>query len=846
MSFRSFSLFRPSRLIWKYRRFSTTHTEFVNSNHVESIGEFSELRDAASSPPVTANIHVDALLCKHLNLRRKTKLLISTKPTTPPLTIPMFRTMIESKFAKLANSSYRIHFQPEIFNRDKVFLLQDDQQLTEIMTKAKEDTKSITFVIDGSAESFPIAEDAPLINPSDSSSYTMVSFFSFHPIQNPKEVQDELFALWNPMKALGRVYVAREGINAQMAIPSNIFDYFQVKTKELKYFEESRFNTDPEMPKDLFLELKPFRNLHIRLRSQIVSDGLLNDESLTTENIPKNDISSSETSSASINWRDSGSPLTPLQWHEALVKEGSNITLLDCRNSYESDIGVFENAVPLNTTLFSESWSALNDVLQDIPKDKPIYTYCTGGIRCVKINAFLKQKLGFENTFRLEGGIIAYRRELDKHNNNDGDADANREESQQQNTGKDVESEGKGLKSKFHGTNYVFDERIHERITHEILTSCDLCGVDYDSFHNCPECNVRFLQCPACAEKYSSFCCLSCKSEHEKKKNHKLTNIDNSLLQQLNSKNKQNGKLLLSNRQRSLLRSQSSQDPQHSHAVYQSQTKNQEENSSSSPFSWIDHLSSYSERLSERPPRILQQIKEETEKLYPKTASRMLSSANQGAFLSMLATLTGAKNVLEVGSFTGFSTLCLAMKFEDFTHKPTGTVVVEPEKNGNCRQVYSCDADENAVTFAKQFIEQTPWKSQIHLSHCNASQFLEELKEQGKKFDLVFLDADKKEYITYFKTLIDTENPLVNHHSLIVIDNTLWKGLVLNEVKDLESFAPSGDEYGSSKMRYQLIAKQMHELNTFLLHHPQLRTLLLPIRDGLTVVQYLSPQEVKP
>ncbi len=88
--------------------------------------------------------------------------------------------------------------------------------------------------------------------------------------------------------------------------------------------------------------------------------------------------------------------------------------LLDCRNSYESDVGTFEHAKPLATTFFRESWPALEEVLQHHPKDKPIYTFCTGGIRCVKINAYLEQQMGFNNTFRLKGGIIASQRELEK------------------------------------------------------------------------------------------------------------------------------------------------------------------------------------------------------------------------------------------------------------------------------------------------------------------------------------------------------------------------------------------------------------------------------------------------
>jgi len=104
--------------------------------------------------------------------------------------------------------------------------------------------------------------------------------------------------------------------------------------------------------------------------------------------------------------------MSPLEWHNQL--DDPNTVVLDCRNSYESDVGIFNNAIPLNTTFFRESWAALDSILKDKPKDTKLMTYCTGGIRCVKINAYLEQKLGFSNVHRLQGGIISYARELEQ------------------------------------------------------------------------------------------------------------------------------------------------------------------------------------------------------------------------------------------------------------------------------------------------------------------------------------------------------------------------------------------------------------------------------------------------
>jgi UPF0176 protein len=100
------------------------------------------------------------------------------------------------------------------------------------------------------------------------------------------------------------------------------------------------------------------------------------------------------------------------EWHEQL--DNPNAIILDCRNSYESDVGIFQNAIPLQTTFFRESWDALEEKLANVPKDTPIMTYCTGGIRCVKINTYLEQKMGFTNASRLQGGIIRYTKELEE------------------------------------------------------------------------------------------------------------------------------------------------------------------------------------------------------------------------------------------------------------------------------------------------------------------------------------------------------------------------------------------------------------------------------------------------
>lgn len=152
-------------------------------------------------------------------------------------------------------------------------------------------------------------------------------------------------------------------------------------------------------------DVLPFKKLVVKPRRFVLTDGL-----------PER-----------YDWNDNGRALSPSEWHEELV-EGQPV-VIDCRNDYESDIGSFDDATALNTTIFSESWDRLDKLLKTTPKESKIMTYCTGGIRCVKVNAYLKQKLGFNNIYRLSGGIISYENWAERNN------------------------------SRFKGKNYVFDDR---------------------------------------------------------------------------------------------------------------------------------------------------------------------------------------------------------------------------------------------------------------------------------------------------------------------------------------------------------------------------------------------------
>lgn len=189
--------------------------------------------------------------------------------------------------------------------------------------------------------------------------FTMVSFYKFHPIPNTVEFAERLDKLWKPFFAVGRVYVASEGVNAQMAIPTNVIKNFEKATQSLPIFESLRLNTDHLVSAEEFAATRPFKALHVRVREQIVTDGFADVSSATPES-----------EAPQLDWEKSGNEMSPLDWHEQL--NDPNAIILDCRNSYESDVGVFDNAIPLNTTFFRESWTALDSILRDKPKDTKV------------------------------------------------------------------------------------------------------------------------------------------------------------------------------------------------------------------------------------------------------------------------------------------------------------------------------------------------------------------------------------------------------------------------------------------------------------------------------------------
>jgi UPF0176 protein len=280
-----------------------------------------------------------------------------------------------------------------------------------------------------------------------------VSFYRYVIINNPQELRDHLFLQWNTLNILGRIYVAHEGINAQMCVPEEHFETFKQKLYEDERFKNVPFKIAVED------DGKSFYKLTVKVRPKIVADGL-DDGAFDVTNV--------------------GNHLTAKEFNEAM--DSSDTIVVDMRNHYESEVGKFVGAICPDADTFREELPMVIDELKD-KKDKKIIMYCTGGVRCEKASAYLKHH-GFKDVNQLHGGVIDYVRQI----------------------------KAEGLPSKFIGKNFVFDERVGERITDDIISQCHQCGAACDTHVNCAndDCHLLFIQCEACVEKMNGCCTPNC------------------------------------------------------------------------------------------------------------------------------------------------------------------------------------------------------------------------------------------------------------------------------------------------------------------------------------------------
>ncbi len=282
-----------------------------------------------------------------------------------------------------------------------------------------------------------------------------LSFYCYFEIKDPLTFRNRWYEFLNSIEVKGRIYVANEGINAQVSCPVYHFETF----KEFIYAEPSLNNL--RLNKAIEEAKNSFYVLDIKVRKKIVADGI-------------------EDPTFSMN--NKGRYVNAFEFNQ-MVQDPSTL-IIDMRNHYEYEVGRFKTAIEIPSDTFREQLPMAAEMFSD-QKERNIIMYCTGGIRCEKASSWMLHN-GYKNVFHLEGGIINYINQVKEAN----------------------------LQNHFIGKNFVFDERLGERITEDIISNCHQCGSPCDTHVNCSNsgCHMLFIQCDECRKEFNAACSIECKT----------------------------------------------------------------------------------------------------------------------------------------------------------------------------------------------------------------------------------------------------------------------------------------------------------------------------------------------
>ena len=303
-----------------------------------------------------------------------------------------------------------------------------------------------------------------------------LSFYKYAFIEDPNTFRDEFYRNLNELTVFGRIYVAQEGINAQLSVLESNFENFKDFINSISFLKNVRLNIAVDD------EGKSFWVLKVKVRNKIVADGI---------NDPGFDMSKN----GKYVDADSFNKLT----------SDPETVVVDMRNHYEYEVGHFENAIEIPSDTFRSQLPMAVSMLEE-KRDKDIIMYCTGGIRCEKASAYMLHN-GFQNVYHLEGGIIQYANKVKED----------------------------GLPNKFLGKNFVFDGRLGEKIGDEIISHCHQCGAPCDTHTNCANegCHLLFIQCESCAKKYDGCCSVECQTTYnlpEEERKQKRKGVKNGIM----------------------------------------------------------------------------------------------------------------------------------------------------------------------------------------------------------------------------------------------------------------------------------------------------------------------------
>ncbi|RHY64848.1 hypothetical protein DYB26_007539 [Aphanomyces astaci] len=528
-----------------------------------------------------------------------------------------------------------------------------------------------------------------------------LSFYKYtivDPMDLPR-LRKSMLQEWRAMGVLGRVYIAEEGINAQITVPVSQHTAFRAYLRNHPHpvFHDVFFNSGGELTDDNN-DRQPFHTLHVRVRPHLANDGL------TTP----------------LDMSNRGQELSPSEWHDALDDPRPK-RVLDCRNYYEHDIGRFDHAERIMVETFKDTFDTLDAMLHDTPKDTTCMIYCTGGIRCEKVGAYLTQK-GYTDVKRLEGGIVHYAQYI---------------------------KQAATITSKFKGRNFVFDQRLsnsNTAITDDVLAHCYTCGDPTNSHTNCSNtlCHSLMLQCPSCATLLDGACSIQCQNmKHvmDKQPRDVRRKFAKQYSYQFQTHLVPNGRL----------RRPGPSSPRRLHgrsfstyAVAPSDDLN---------AFVVDHAASGDKQMLEK----LRELRAAIDRDWPVASTAKMIPEAQAVYMQFMLRSIGAASVLEIGSFVGYSALAMALALPD------------------PRQLVTCDIDPLAHAWAAKYFDSANIPIDLRLQ--DGLQAVESLAADKRQFDFVFVDGNKASYATLYDAIV--RHKLVAPRGLVVFDNTLFRGQVV-------------------------------------------------------------------
>ncbi len=276
-------------------------------------------------------------------------------------------------------------------------------------------------------------------------------YYKYVSIPKPSGIREWQHKICTDLGLRGRIIIAQEGINGTVGGDDQSIDRYLAIMRQHELFKDIDF-------KESFGGANCFNNLQIRVKPEVVHLGL---------------------DPLEITAEQGGTHLNPDQVHELIANKPSDLVILDARNTIESRIGKFVDAVTPEITNFRELPTYIDTNLDQF-KDKQVLMYCTGGIRCERATAYLKSKGVAKEVFQIEGGIVRY-----------------------------TEKYPDGF---FRGKNYVFDNRVAMPINSDILSLCSICPASCDEYTNCinARCNKHFIACPSCITQFNNTCGQQC------------------------------------------------------------------------------------------------------------------------------------------------------------------------------------------------------------------------------------------------------------------------------------------------------------------------------------------------